>query len=194
MEAEIKSGPPVGCNRPGDLGHKVIGHPMTVSKNLQAGKLGHDAGIAAASWVFDGSTADETYATVLTGLDDGDPAVYDMFREPSFSGEYAGDYSERDLCDDLDVDYDLAGTSEVDELADAYLDAARASFWSEVERLARAAVDYGEHDCPCCGDATYDGSQLLCSSCRAADCQTSRDAGGDTGFTNCQRDDTDGES
>ena len=153
----------------------------------KATDLGTDAGQAAASWVFDGNTTQETYRTVLAGLEDGDPATYGMFREPSFSGEYAGDYTERDLCSELDVDYDQASTEEIDALADAYLEAARESFWSEVERIARQNVDYGEHDCPCCGDATYDSQNLLCSACRDAGCEASTDAGGDTGYTNCGR-------
>jgi hypothetical protein len=76
----------------------------------------------------------------VKGLDAGDPAVYNRFREPSFSGEYAGDYTERELCDDIGVDYDLSSTEEVDEIADAWLDAARGEFWGEVERTARRNV------------------------------------------------------
>lgn len=43
----------------------------------------------------------------------------------------------------------------------------------------------GEHDCPCCGNATY-SSDLLCSECQEADCQQTTDACGETGYSNCQ--------
>ena len=102
--------------------------------------LGTEHGKSAASWAFDGYTSEETYRGVIAGLEDGDPGVYDMFREPSFSGEYADDYSERDLCRDLGIDYDVSGTAEIDEITDAYLNEAHASFWDEVERMARIAL------------------------------------------------------
>ena len=106
----------------------------------EARDLGTKHGKNAASWAFDGNTTEETYRAVVKGLDAGDPAVYDSFREPSFSGEYADDYSERDLCNDLGIDYDETETSEIDEIADAYLEEARRAFWGEVERAAREAL------------------------------------------------------
>lgn len=104
----------------------------------EAEKIGRANGRSAATWVFDGNTSRETYAAVLKGLENGDPAVYDAYREPTLSGEYADDYSESDLAFDLglgsreDLDPD-----EWDEIADAYLQAASDSFWAAVESLAR---------------------------------------------------------
>ncbi len=100
----------------------------------RAAKLGHEAGIAAASWVFDGSTSRDTYLCVLQGIEAGDPGVMDAYREPSLSGEYADDYSESDLARDLGIEpySELCG-----ECADAWAEAASATFWSEVERIAR---------------------------------------------------------
>lgn len=103
----------------------------------EAQKLGTEHGKNAASWVFDGNTDDETYRAVIRELDAGDPAVYNRFREPSFSGEYGDDYSERNLFDDLGLDYDASPTHEIDQIADAYIQEAQSAFWSEVERLAR---------------------------------------------------------
>jgi hypothetical protein len=101
----------------------------------QAEKLGHDAGIAAASWVFDGNTSPATYRRYAEGIADGDPEVLDSLREPNFSGEYADDYSSSDLMFDLGIED--AETEYQDECADAWLQAASASFWAEVERIAR---------------------------------------------------------
>jgi hypothetical protein len=105
-----------------------------------ARKLGEANGKSAASWVFDGNTSHDTYVSVVRLFDEGDPAVYDYYREPSFSGEFSDSYSERDLADDLGIDYDLTVTEDIDALADAYLESARDAFWSEVERVAREHV------------------------------------------------------
>ena len=48
------------------------------------------------------------------------------------------------------------------------------------------AGESGNHVCPCCGDTTHADTRL-CSECIAADCQPSTDAGGDTGYSNCER-------
>jgi len=97
-------------------------------------------GKAAASWVFDGNTPASTYRDVLKGIREGDPAVLDRFREPSLSGEYADDYSEDQLMDDIGwVPHD--GTAMRAELADQYnIEVATAFRW-EVERLARDQVE-----------------------------------------------------
>ena len=53
-------------------------------------------------------------------------------------GEFADEYSERDLADDLDVDQDSEdGQAIMDDAANAYNDAASEAFWHEVERMAR---------------------------------------------------------
>jgi hypothetical protein len=112
----------------------------------RAADIGREHGINAASWVFDGNTTDEAYRTVLRGIEDGDPAVYDMFREPNLSGEFADDYSVRDLQSDLGIEIDWArdDTQEVsellDECANAYSDAVSEAFWHEIERLAREHI------------------------------------------------------
>lgn len=101
----------------------------------RAEKLGHDAGIAAASWVFDGNTSPETYRRYAEGIEAGDPEILDSLREPNFSGEYADDYSSSDLMFDLGTEADE--TEYQDELCEAWLQEASAAFWSEVERIAR---------------------------------------------------------
>jgi hypothetical protein len=93
-------------------------------------------GKAAASWVFDGNTPQDTYRYFIRGIEDGDPAVLEGVREPSLSGEYGDDYSEDELMADVGwVPHD--GTDLRDELAHQYNEEVSAAFWHEVERLAR---------------------------------------------------------
>jgi hypothetical protein len=70
-----------------------------------------------------------------------------MYREPSLSGEFAGDYSVTDLQSELGIVIDLTrdDTQEaselLDECADTYNNAASSMFWFELERIAREHVD-----------------------------------------------------
>lgn len=105
----------------------------------RAAAIAREHGKAAASWVFDGNTTEDTYRAVLAGIESGDPAVMDAYRTPDLSGEFAGDYTPRDLAADLGI----AGDADPEEsgLSDAettYLDTASEAFWHEVERMARA--------------------------------------------------------
>ena len=103
--------------------------PPVVAK---AEELGRDAGKAAASQVFDGSTPDEAYQRVLRGIEDGDPAVLDPVEPPAI-GPAAG-YTEDDLARDLGIDpRDRA----LPRAVSAYEDAFTGSFWQETERAAR---------------------------------------------------------
>jgi hypothetical protein len=96
-----------------------------------AENLGRDAGRAAASWMFDGNTPEETYCTVLRGIEDGDPAILDTDPAPFLPGDT---YTDAGLPRDLSLD-------DEDQLppdaVTAYLDAAAESFWHETERIAR---------------------------------------------------------
>jgi hypothetical protein len=108
---------------------------MPMSEAIEAArKAGEEHGRAGASWVFDGNTPDEARQAAARGLDAGDPLAYDQLggNEPRF-----GDgFSTRDLCDEIGVDYALSSTAEVDQIADAYLDAARDAYWDAVDRAA----------------------------------------------------------
>src|SRR3954464_12292708 len=55
-----------------------------------AAELGELEGKAAASWVFDGNTTEETYRDFLKGIEDGDPMVLNMLPSSDLSGEWAG--------------------------------------------------------------------------------------------------------
>jgi hypothetical protein len=103
-------------------------------------KVAQEKGKNAASWVVDGNTSKVSARGLVKGIEDGDPAVMDSIREPSLSGEFGGDYSEDQLMADVGyVPHD--GTLHRDDLAEQYSREARESFWHEVERLARAALD-----------------------------------------------------
>jgi hypothetical protein len=94
--------------------------------------LGRDAGKAAASWMFDGNTPEDTYRAVLCGIEDGDPAILDAYPSPDLSAD--GGYTEADLARDLGLD----GEDQlIPDAATAYLDGADESFWHETGRLAR---------------------------------------------------------
>jgi hypothetical protein len=100
---------------------------------LRAAKRdGKAAGLARASWCFDGNTTDETYRAFLKGFLDGDPAVMDQFNPPNLSGEYADDPTPHTLAEDY-------GTSaeDLDGVCQAWEDAASEAFWGELERVAR---------------------------------------------------------
>lgn len=98
---------------------------------------GADAGRAAASWYFDGNTKDETYAAVLKGIEDGDPAILDTFPTPNLSGEWAGDATPQSLAED----YGIEGREDaIDAVCSAWEDAAWSAVQDEIERAARYQV------------------------------------------------------
>ncbi len=113
-----------------------------------ATELGADAGRAAASWVTNGNTTPATYRRILQGIEDGDPEVFDAYRTPDLSGEYAGDPTPATLADELGLtaDEDDDG-SLITECCDAYCDAASQAFWDELERVCRVQLeDTGESE------------------------------------------------
>jgi hypothetical protein len=103
----------------------------------EARQAGAEHGKAAASWYFDGNTSDETYAAVVRGIEEGDPAVLDTFPSGPLSGEWADDPTPRSVLEELDVDAE-------DESQDEYLQAYEDGFYEassdEIERVARLQV------------------------------------------------------
>ena len=104
----------------------------------RARRMGKQAACNAASWVFDGNTTDDTYRTVLKGIEDGDPAVLDAYNVPNLSGEWADGETPSTLADyfGLDEDNDPDGFR-LDAVCAAWEEGAD-TFWTEVEKLARA--------------------------------------------------------
>jgi len=106
-------------------------------------KIAGEHGRAAASWAFDGNTDRATYEAARKGIDAGDPAVMDSFRVPDLGGEYAGDFTDRDLAGELGIDLpDLADESEsalaawdsMTKVSETYLFAVSDAYWAEIER------------------------------------------------------------
>lgn len=132
---------------------------IAYDKAIEYARLtGADDGEAAASWFFDGNTTDDTYRTVLQGLDDGDPAVLDTLPFADLSGQWADSLTGPELVDDA---IDAAGVVIVDDettlgdpyagreslaadwfsdLCDAYEDAFGTAVQDAIERTARRMV------------------------------------------------------
>jgi hypothetical protein len=120
-----------------------LGDDMPIGEALElARKIGSEHGQATGTWVFDGNTTRATYEWAARGIDDGDPAVLNVIGQdgPSLYGRNA-EFTARDLCDKIGVDYDLTETAEVDQIADAYEQEAGDAFWAEVERAARYQLE-----------------------------------------------------
>jgi hypothetical protein len=104
----------------------------------KATEAGAEHGRAAASWYFDGNTSRETYESVLRGLEEGDPAVYDTFPSSPLSGEWADEPTPSSVLAELGVDDD-------DDAASDYLDAYESGFHdavsSEIGRVARLQLE-----------------------------------------------------
>jgi hypothetical protein len=137
---------------------------MTLEARIaEAAVRGTKAGKAAASWVFDGNTTDETYRRTLQGIEDGDPEVMDRLSWSPLSGEWAGESiqellgdlltcsacggdgifaeagyvegAEEEPCNACDgTGYDTDAQEEIEE---AYEEAAQDAYWQEIERVAR---------------------------------------------------------
>lgn len=100
----------------------------------QARKMGEDHGTNAASWYFDGNTSTDTYAAVLRGIDEGDPAVLDTFPSSPLSGEWADSPTPATVLGELEVSED---DDRADDLLTAYEDGFSSASAEEIERMAR---------------------------------------------------------
>lgn len=58
------------------------------------------------------------------------------------------------------------------------------------ERMSEFFADPGQpvrsYRCPCCGEDVMDTGPV-CTACRDAGCEKTRDAAGEVNYTNCQR-------
>lgn len=92
---------------------------------------GREAGEVAATWV---EFHDQHHAeNIAMMLQDGDPRVYDKWREPNLSGEYADDPTPTTLAHDLGIPAD---DEALDDICTAWETAASEAFWHTVERDA----------------------------------------------------------
>lgn len=102
----------------------------------KAEEIGAEHGKSAATWyeIPDAATAQK----ILTGIDDGDPEILDTFADPP-TGEFAGDYTFKDLYRDLGIGED----DDSDDMAlhNAYLDAWNTAYVSEIERACNKLIN-----------------------------------------------------
>jgi len=107
---------------------------MTKREATKAGRL---AGEAAASWMFDGNTTDETYRAFLKGWEEGDPMAMDAYAPPSWlSGEWAGE----SMTEILGECYGKRDEERQDDVAQTYEEAADTAYWRTLERDAQRAL------------------------------------------------------
>jgi hypothetical protein len=115
----------------------------------EAEKLGKAHGINAAEWAIQDSwggrvSSPQDYQAAkafLDGAEAGDPAIMDGFNPPNLSGEWADSMTEADLLkaafDGFDSDIiDTLEPEDIDEIANAYEQAASDSYWQELETSA----------------------------------------------------------
>lgn len=106
--------------------------------NTAAAEMGTQHGTAAGSWVIDGNTSDETCRTILSGIDNGDPAVLDSLPGSPLSGEWADGMTPLGLLRALGVeDPHNYPDDDADALCDAYEQAYSDAVVGEVERACR---------------------------------------------------------
>lgn len=106
----------------------------TVALADQAFTLGRAHGVSAGSWIIDGNSTEETARAILTGYEDGDPAIMDLEPAP-LSGEWADSPTPSTLADALELPEEYRG-SELDQLCTDYELGFSEGFWAEVTRSA----------------------------------------------------------
>lgn len=123
------------CPQCGDK-HSVACHDSRgVDIVHEAETLGREAGEAAATWVvFDSLYHAEN---TITMLQDGDPRVYDEWRTPNLSGEFADSPTPRTLAEELGFPAD---DEAIDDICTAWEEAASETFWRAVERSAYRVI------------------------------------------------------
>lgn len=107
-----------------------------------AKRYGREAGHNAASWVFDGNTDVRTYDRILTGIDEGDPAILDSLPVPDLSGEWADSPTPHSLAESLGISDD---DSRLPDLCSAWEEAAGRVFFADVESAARYQLGMTRH-------------------------------------------------
>lgn len=103
----------------------------------EASAMGAADGKGAASWAFDGGTADHIYRAFLAGYEDGDPMVMGYYDHAGpLSGEWADGLTPAGLLSAVGVDPDDAPEWVEREVCDAYELAFDAAYWGELQRVA----------------------------------------------------------
>jgi hypothetical protein len=121
----------------------------------EAESLGKYHGENAAQWAAQDSwggrvasirQSEENARAFLKGIEEGDPMIMDSYASPNLSGEWADSMTEADLLkavfDGFDSDIiDTLEPEEIDDIANAYIQAASDGFWQELETSAATIAD-----------------------------------------------------
>ena len=119
-------------------------HQTIETATRRAGKLGKEHGENAAEWAaqdlwggrFTGD-AESAAREFLRMAEDGDPILWDSYKAPDLSGEWA-DSMTPDLlvrhC--FDTEFPTDWEDSVDDICTAYMDAASSGFWGRLEESA----------------------------------------------------------
>jgi hypothetical protein len=108
-----------------------------------ARRIGAADGIGAASWAFDGRTADHIFRAFLVGYADGDPQIMDYY-DPGYplSGEWADGRTSTDVLAMVGIGTDdtpwesAAASGAIDDTLNAYEESFAEAYWAELERVA----------------------------------------------------------
>lgn len=102
-------------------------------------KAGADAGHAAATWLVDGNTDEDTARRILAQWDEGDCNA--PHAPAPFSGEWADDPTVSDVIErETSLEFDSLTPEEIDELTTAFEDAYAEAWQDEAERSVRAIL------------------------------------------------------
>lgn len=109
-----------------------VSDQVSMAEQLAA-KAGTAYGKDAASWALEPHrlTVPEM-KRLLKGIQDGDPAIMDGFREPSLNGEFQDAPTSNRVATEAGLNPD---TEDIDKAVEAWEEAATSAFWGELERV-----------------------------------------------------------
>lgn len=99
-----------------------------------AKKMGEEYGRNAAEWAIEPDRMSrEQMLAVLRGIEDGDPAILNQFKEPDLSGEITGNQTVSGLTDALGIDPEDDSQPDVALICEAWEEGAHDAFWSKIQ-------------------------------------------------------------
>lgn len=124
---------------PGHHEHTLDRYDRLMASSRQAGR---DYGAGKASWIGDPRWTEEDWRRLLTGIEDCDPEVMDMYNEPNTSGEFADEMNGMKL--QVLIGWDDNGTDPHhivwDDIETAFVVSAQYEFWASIYRAGLKAL------------------------------------------------------
>jgi hypothetical protein len=109
-----------------------------IAYELKAKVLAEEQGRNAAEWAIEPDRLSrEQMLAILKGIEEGDPAVLDRFREPSLSGEWVDDMSPSKLMVEIGFDDDSGQAGDEEAICAVWEQAARDAFWAKIEETLK---------------------------------------------------------